>query len=175
MSKTTRKYRKHGAARGSRTRRDRVRMQPAGKVDPYQAMKAVSRSHLRQLWESDQHGEPLEGEEARMVQVMREHPEYAALWPRLDELTDAELEQGGVNPLMHIMIHTTLENQLAENNPPATGEALEALMAQGLSRHEALHRMGGVLTDEIFGVLQEGRPFDAAGYDRKLRELTKDV
>ena len=72
---------------------------------------------------------------------------------------------------MHIMIHTTLENQLAENDPPVTGEVLEALLAQGLSRHEALHRMGGALVEEIFGVLQEGRPFDVAGYNRKLREL----
>ena len=171
MSKTTRKYRKHGAARGSRTRRGGVRVQPAGEADPYQGMKAASRSYLRLLWESAQRGEPLEGEAARIVQAMREHPEYAELWPRLDELSDAELEQGGVNPMMHIMIHTTLESQLAENEPPVTGEVLEALMAQGLTRHEALHQIGGVLAEEIFDILKEGRPFDAAGYDRKLRKL----
>jgi hypothetical protein len=34
--------------------------------------------------------------------------------------------------------YTQLEGQLAENTPPVTGEVL---MAQGLSRHEALHRM----------------------------------
>jgi len=115
------------------------------------------------------------GSSARTVQVMREHPEYAALWPRLDELSDAELKQGGVDPMLHIMIHATLENQLAENDPPVTGEVLEALLAQGLSRHEALHRIGSVLTGEIFGVLKEGRAFDAAGYDRKLRELTRGI
>ncbi|MCD6344368.1 MAG: DUF1841 family protein [Anaerolineae bacterium] len=175
MSKTTRKYKKHGTARGNRTRRGGGRAQPAGEADLYREMKVMSRSHLRQLWESAQHGMPLEGEAARTVQVMREHPEYAALWPRLDELADAELEQDGVDPLLHIMIHTTLENQLAENNPPVTGEVLEALLAQGLSRHEALHRMGSVLVEEIFGVLQEGRPFDAAGYDRELRKLTRGI
>ena len=178
MSKTTRKYKKHGTARGSRTRRTRrggVRAQPAGEADSSREMKTISRLHLRLLWESAQHGVPLEGEEARTVQVMREHPEYAALWPRLDELSDAELKQGGVDPMLHIMIHATLENQLAENDPPVTGEVLEALLAQGLSRHEALHRIGSVLTGEIFGVLKEGRPFDVAGYDRKLRELTRDI
>ncbi|MEA3309849.1 MAG: hypothetical protein U9Q70_10115 [Chloroflexota bacterium] len=29
-----------------------------------------------------------------------------------------------------------MENQPAENDPPVTGEVLEALLAQGLSRHE---------------------------------------
>jgi hypothetical protein len=31
--------------------------------------------------------------------------------------------------------------------------------------------MGGPLADEIYGVLKEQRTFDAAGYERKMRQL----
>jgi hypothetical protein len=162
--KIKRKRRKHSAAR-------RRRVQSDEEAGLQRALNALSRIRMRQLWEQAQRGEMFEGEEGRMVQAMRDHPEYAALWPRLDELSNAELEQDGVNPVMHIMIHSTLEGQLAENTPPVTEEVLAALMAQGLSRHEALHRMGGPLADEIYGVLKEQRTFDAAGYERKMRQL----
>jgi len=88
-------------------------------------------------------------------------------------LSDVELEQDGVNPVMHIMIHSTLEAKLADNEPPVTGEVLEGLMAQGLSRHDALHHMGGVLADEIYSVLTEQWPFDATNYEREMRRLLR--
>ena len=174
MSKISRKHRRHSAVQGRRTPQTQGRTQPVGDTDPYREMKALSRLQLRLLWEKAELGAPLQGEDARAIQVMREHPEYAALWPRLDTVSDAELERDGVNPIMHIVIHNTLENQLANNDPPVTGEVLAALMAQGLSRHEAAHRIGGVLAEEIFGIVKNDRPFDPAGFERKLRELARD-
>jgi hypothetical protein len=44
---------------------------------------------------------------------------------------------------------------------------------QGVSQHEAIHRVGAVLTDEIWHILNEKRPFDEAGFVRKLRRLAE--
>lgn len=174
MSKISRKHRRHSAVQGRRTPQTQGRAQPAEDADASRDLKALTRLHLRLIWEMAQLGGPLNDEDAQTVRAMREHPEYAALWPRLDTISDAELERDGVNPIMHIVIHNTLENQLANNDPPVTGEVLAALMAQGLSRHEAAHRIGGVLAEEIFGIVKNDRPFDPAGFERKLRELARD-
>ncbi len=174
MSKAPRKRRKHGAAQGKRKPLNQRQTQPAKDTDSQRDLKTMTRRQLRLIWEMAQLGGPLKSEDARTVQVMREHPEYADLWPRLDTVSDAELERDGTNPILHIIIHTTLENQLADHTPPLTGEVMEILLAQGLSRHEAAHRIGKVILEEIFGVLTSDRPFNPVEFERKLRELTRD-
>jgi len=175
MSKTPRKRRKHKAAPQRRMPQSQRQTQPAHDVDAYQALKDATRLHLRLIWEKAQLGGTLNEEDMRTVQAMREHPEYAALWPRLDTISDAELEQDGIDPILHIMIHTTAENQLAANDPPVTGEVLAALMARGVTRHEAVHRIGAVLTEEIFAIMKSSGPFDASGFERKLRALIREA
>ena len=144
-----------------------------GTNDPYQEMKALTRQSIRLIWEIAQQGGPLSEQDARLVQAMREHPEYADLWNRLDELTDAQIEREGINPILHVSIHQTIENQIANGEPKATGETVEALMQRGMSRHEAIHRVGAALSDEIWHILREQRPFDEAGFVRKLREIAR--
>jgi hypothetical protein len=48
---------------------------------------------------------------------MREHSEYADLWERLDELSDAEIERDGTNPILHVRMHAAVENQIAQRDP----------------------------------------------------------
>ena len=64
-------------------------------------------------------------------------------------------------------------NQLADGTPEEARQVVEALMRQGLSRHEAIHRVGRVLSDEIFHILKDDRPFDEQDYVRKLRRLVR--
>ena len=142
-------------------------------ADPYQELKALSRQRMRLIWEMAQLGGPLEDEDARLVKAMREHREYVDLWSRLDDLPDEEIERDGVNPIMHVTIHQTIENQIAGGEPQAVRQVVEALMQQGLSRHEAIHRVGSVLAEEIWHILKDKRPFDEPGYVRKLRRLVK--
>jgi hypothetical protein len=175
MSKISRKHRRHGAFQGKRMPQTQGRTESAGDADSYREMKAISRLRLRLIWEKAQLGGTLNEEDMRTVQAMREHPEYATLWPRLDAISDAELEQDGINPILHIMIHTTTENQLVANDPPVTGEVLAALMAQGITRHEAMHRIGAVLTEEIFAIMKSNGSFDASGFERKLRALIREA
>lgn len=53
------------------------------------------------------------------------------------------------------------------------GRVVKVLMRPGLSRHEAIHRVGSVLAGEIYHILQGNRPFDESGYVRQLRQLIR--
>lgn len=48
------------------------------------------------------------------------------------------------NPQLHAVIHVIVENQIAERVPVPT-DTLHRLVAEGLTRHDALHAMGSVL------------------------------
>jgi hypothetical protein len=74
---------------------------------------------------------------------------------------------------VQLTTHLTIENQIADENPKEVRRVIEALMRQGLSRHEAIHQVGRVLSEEIFHLLNDERPFDEAGYIRKLRRLVR--
>ncbi len=141
--------------------------------DPYAKGRALTQRRLRLIWEMAQLGGSLSEEDECLVEVMQQHPEYHDLWGRLDELSDEEIERDGINPVVHVTIHQTIENQLAEDAPKEVRQVLEALMEQGLSRHEAIHRIGGVLSDEIFQIMKSQQPYDEVRYTRKLRRLVK--
>jgi hypothetical protein len=53
---------------------------------------------------------------------------------------------------LHGSIHVVVENQLAENDEPVV-RALARLMKEGLSRHDAVHAVGSVVTELLYGAL----------------------
>lgn len=134
-------------------------------------LKSLSRQQIRLIWEIAQLGGPLRDEDTRLVKAMREHPEYAHLWGRLDELSDEQIERGGVNPIMHVIIHSVLEGQIAGGEPAEVSQTIEELVRRGLSRYEAIHRVGAVLAEEIWHILKEDRPFDAPTFRQGLQQL----
>jgi hypothetical protein len=138
--------------------------------DVYRELKSLTRQRLRLIWEMAQMGKILD-EDAVTVKSLREHPEYYEVWDRLDELSDEELIQDEVNPILHVTIHQIVENQLAAKEPPVVHETLERLMRSGLSRHEAIHAVGSVLCEAIWEILCQERPFDEERYQRELRQL----
>jgi hypothetical protein len=142
--------------------------------DELSQVRAFSRGRMRETWEkSNLDNAQLSDEERGMIEAMRLHPEYYDLWERLDEVTDEELERDGSNPILHIIIHQTVENQIAANDPPETAKTLERLLSQGKTRHEAVHEIGIVLAEEMFGIMKFNRSFDEQRYVRKLRKLIR--
>jgi hypothetical protein len=140
--------------------------------DEMRQLRTLSRQHMRMIWEMSGLDESRLSEEDRsLVEAMRLHPEYYDLWDRLDEVTDEELERDGSNPILHVIIHQTVENQIAANEPPETAKTLERLLSQGKTRHEAVHEIGAVLAEEMFGIMKSKRPFNQQRYVRKLRQL----
>lgn len=104
-------------------------------------------------------------------------------WLALSELERIDLvaafhrEAGGYgeNLHMHSVVHAVVENQLALAQPAEVRRSLARLVSDGLSRHEALHAIGGVVVEFLFPILQakaDPPEFDASGYSRCLSKIT---
>jgi len=135
-------------------------------------MRDFSRRHMRLVWEMSGVDESALNDDDRvLVEVMRMHPEYYDLWGQLDELSQEEIERDGTNPILHVTIHQIVENQIANGEPAEAAKTLQRLMKQGKTRHQALHEVGKVLTEEMFEVLKANRPYNERRYVARLRRL----
>jgi len=142
--------------------------------DKYAELRYLTRARLGLIWEMVMNEAELEGENARFAEVLKQHPEYFDIWEQAAALPPEEtVLRDGTNPFVHVAIHHTIENQIADHDPPQTAETPEALMRAGYTRHEAIHAIGALLADEIFEILRDDGPFDEAGYVEALRDLAR--
>ncbi len=76
---------------------------------------------------------------------------------------------------LHALAHLLVEQQLASRKAPAANAALSRLLEDGLSRHEAVHAIGWVLT----ATLNEASAGELEGdfgamYEERLGQLTAE-
>ena len=73
---------------------------------------------------------------------------------------------------IHSVFHVVVENQFAlgvEQIP----ETIARLIRQGLDRHEAVHAIGAILSEDIYELLKGNkREFPSKQYRRKLEKIT---
>ena len=111
--------------------------------DIYREMKDLTRQRLRLIWEMAQMGVVPNDEDAVLAQALREHPEYYEIWDQVDELSDEELIQDGLNfvlcfaPLDFLSSYllflamraktfsSSLLSPRSSRNPPSRKERLE--------------------------------------------------
>jgi len=76
--------------------------------------------------------------------------------------------------MLHATIHVTVENQIALSDELPVEAKLNQLMQEGLDRHEAVHAIGSVLAEHIYGMLSEdSKPDDTnVAYHEELEALT---
>lgn len=73
---------------------------------------------------------------------------------------------------VHSLIHVIVENQLTTGVGVAN-ETVEKLMRQGLERHESIHAIGAIISEDIFNVMKgDSIEFSFKKYRRKLEKLT---
>ncbi|MBI5838876.1 MAG: DUF1841 family protein [Chloroflexi bacterium] len=137
------------------------------------ALGAMSRDQLYDLWIRAKEGEPLEGQEATLARMMKEHVEYADIWERLEELDDSQIVVNGVHSILHVSMHSIIENQLEQNTPPEARKALDGLLKRGVSRHEAIHAIAYEFNMELFPVLKHSQPFNNLAYKRRLEKIAR--
>lgn len=82
------------------------------------------------------------------------------------------------NEMLHAVVHTIIENQLAEEVPSVV-RAIPRLMQEGLTRHEAIHAVAMVLSEYIYELRKSPEPptdLDAshARYEAAVDSLTAD-
>ena len=134
-------------------------------------IRSVDQAQLRIVWEGVQSHMPLTAAQERTARILREHPEYYDLWARLGNLSKQERERDGTDPIMHVTLHTIVENQVAAGDPPEVRRAIGAMVRRGMGRHEAVHGVARFLAEEMYSVLFEHKAFDHAAYVAKVRRL----
>jgi len=105
-------------------------------------------------------------------------------WLMLDEgeriaLVRAYHEEAGIeipSVTIHSATHATVENQAALGEELPVQSKLDALMEEGLDRHEAIHAIGSVLAEFIYELLKDEPPGDDVNerYFQELSELTAE-
>ena len=101
-------------------------------------------------------------------------------WLELDEDARIDLVQAYhadanielPDAMLHAAIHVVVENQLALDVDPVS-DTLERLQRQGLDRHEAIHAVGAVLSEDIASLLGGGQgQWNHNRYESRLNKLT---
>jgi hypothetical protein len=80
------------------------------------------------------------------------------------------------NENVHAAIHVMVENQIALGDSYPASAVLSRLMNEGLDRHEAIHAIGSVLAEQLYGTLKAERSEADlnAVYLDKLSKLTAE-
>jgi len=76
------------------------------------------------------------------------------------------------SPTLHVGMHVIVESQIAAGDPPITAATLQRLIAEGLTRHEAVHAVAGAVSHMMFEMLKKGVPFDPVAYQRDLEQMS---
>ncbi len=75
------------------------------------------------------------------------------------------------NPHLKAAFLETVENQLADNDPPETKETLDRLIAEGISEDDSKLLIAQAVCVEVFDVMKRQKEFDLDRYLKNLKRL----
>ena len=108
-------------------------------------------------------------EDDRRLLITAEHPE---LRKSLDnDVREIHLGTNVINPRLHISMHEIVANQLWDDDPPEMWQTAVRLTEAGYERHEVLHMLASVVSEEVWNALAEHTPRDADRVRRALAAL----
>lgn len=74
----------------------------------------------------------------------------------------------------HAALHVMVENQVALGDATPVAAALDRLMSEGMSRHDAIHAVGAVLDKHVYRAHSTGVPVSREPYYADIRAVTKE-
>lgn len=97
---------------------------------------------------------PGDGDDRRLL-IASEHPR---LWQAIEE-GESEVEFAGepVSAQLHLSMHEIVANRILNDEPKEFWETARRLSRQGYRRHDVLHMLGTVVSDEVYDALKSGK------------------
>ncbi len=127
-----------------------------------------------QIWQKIDQGVDLVDDEALVANAMRHHPEFDSFWSEGDAaIHPQEVDGYVVNPLIHTGLHFIVEKQILEKNPIEAVTALDALLEDGIDRHDALHQLIGLWGELYFRSIRQASQLYEWEYIELLNRLTR--
>jgi hypothetical protein len=134
----------------------------------------LSVNHMREIWEKAKANEleTISEEEQQLGRIMLEHKdEFSEDFERNDHEHDREADPDTVvNPFGHVMIHSVVENQLADREPIEVFQFYNAMRKKKCSHHDAIHLIGFILVPLMLPVVEGDGSFDVVTYCDLLRK-----
>jgi len=97
-------------------------------------------------------------EDDRRMLILAEHPElHRAIEAGLTEI---HVKGRTINPAMHLAMHEIVANQLSADDPPEVWQTATRLLASGYERHEVLHMLALVVSDDVYQILHDQQSAD---------------
>jgi hypothetical protein len=136
--------------------------------------RASSRDYIHDLWKKVKADDldDLSIEELRLARIIKEHEdEFFNQFEFADVTHDHQFDpETETNPFLHIFIHLTVENQLANKDPIEVFQFLNAMKKKRCSHHEVVHMIGAILAPLMLSIMHEQRPFDQDIYTSLLKK-----
>ena len=138
-------------------------------------MFAPDRDQVRRFfsdaWKKHLAGTPVSPLESMVVDIVLAHPEYQDLLANADVAGQIEftVEQGTMNPFLHLSLHLAIEEQLSIDQPKGLLSEFTRLLKRSGDRHAALHVVLDCLGEAVWRSQREGAPMDANAYLECIR------
>ena len=101
-----------------------------------------------------------DNDDERSVLIRAEHPEFRSA---LTSGRETIHHRGQVvNPALHIAMHEIVANQLLADEPPEMWQTATRLTDAGYERHEVLHMLASVVSDDVYAALHDNQPHNPA-------------
>lgn len=113
--------------------------------------------------------EHLSDPDVRSLVIRHEHPEFEEALK--EGRREIEGPGGPMNPRLHLKMHEIVATQLWEDSPPEVWDTAVRLLEEGYERHEILHMLGRLVSDQVWEALHEERPYDRERHVAALQAL----
>ena len=112
--------------------------------------------------------DPADENERRLL-IEAEHPELRRALK--EGRREIRISRDVINPALHIAMHEIVAHQLWADDPPEVWATAQRLLADGYERHEVLHMLASVVSDEVFEIMRPEQPHDIERVRRALAAL----
>ena len=136
-------------------------------------LKQLTHEQIANIWKAAKLGDidALDDPESRQIgNLMLQHMDEFG--EEFDRLPDIDFSDSEVNPLLHIITHAIVQNQIEQKNPIETYQFYMSMQQKGVTDHEAVHLVAKILSSLMFDMFQT-HVFDQKRYERLLKKFKR--